>query len=117
MLNGDIQLLKAKLEHDDIYIVVQRLKHDISILQYENKNVEKRLNEIEIESDEESDDVDSEPEYNMQESISYFKCDVCEYECQREVTIYKHKNTKHNPKSRLGPGTFWVFNICKKRQA
>ena len=66
---------------------------------------------------EESDDVDSEPEYNMQESISYFKCDVCEFECQREFTLNKHKNTTHNPKSRLGPGTFWVFNICKKRQA
>ena len=59
MLDKDIQLLKAKIEHDFISVVVERLKQDIIILQYTNDNVEKRLSDMENESDEESYDEDS----------------------------------------------------------
>ena len=59
--------------------------------------------------DKESDDVNL--ECNMQESISYFKCD---FGCQREVTLNKPKNTKHHPKSMLGPGTCGCLLFVRK---
>ena len=31
---------------------------------------------------------------------------MCDFECQNEVTLNKHRNTKHRPISKLGPGTF-----------
>ena len=64
--------------------------------------------------DKESDDIDL--EYKMQGSISYFKCDVYEFECQGEVTLNKHKNTKHHPKSRLGPGTCGYLLFVRKQK-
>ena len=59
---------------------------------------------MENKSDKESDDEDS--HYNVQETISDYKCEMCEFDCQNEVTLNKNRNAKHCPISGLGPRNF-----------
>ena len=109
MLNNEIQLLKSKIEHDGLVISVQKLKDDINILQCKNKDLEERLCEIEQDSDDESDDskiYNDETVFDHQEISSKFKCDICEFECLKKITLEKHKNTRHSELSILGPGKF-----------
>ena len=47
-----------------------------------------------------------------------FKCDQCNFTFKKQITLKKHKNTKHSqPQNRLGVGQFgYVFDVSPGKQ-
>ena len=69
MLNKEIKYLKAKIEHNDLAVLVEKLLKDIHDLQYENEYLKEGINDIEEQSEEESDE---DSQYDIQETSSLY---------------------------------------------
>ena len=69
MLNKEIQYLKAKIEHNDLAVLVEKLCKDIHDLQSENEYLKKGINDIEEQSKEESANEESQ---DIHETSSLF---------------------------------------------
>ena len=67
------------------------------------------------ESDEYKDDA--EPYYDWQEVILNGKFKLCDFKCQKQVTLAKYKTTKYIAIFKLGTRTFCCFiSICKNKK-
>ena len=82
---------------------IKELKQEISLLHTEKQNLEKRICDVEEESESESEDGTD--FVNVQEKNIKFKCEMCDIQSQKEITLVKHINTKHAVSVKLGPAS------------
>ena len=83
IMKEEIKSLKSIIEQIDIENSRKVLKQEISLLHTENKNLEKRISDIEEESEDESqDETDFD---NVQEEMTCkFKCEMCDFQSQKK---------------------------------
>lgn len=112
-MKEEITTLKSIIEQIDIENSIKVLKQEISLLHTENKNLEQRISDIEEESEDESEDETDLD--NVQEKLTCkFKCEMCDFQSQKEITLAKHINTKHAVSTKLGPETYeYNWNVIE----
>ena len=81
--------------------VISELKEDIINIKYENAKIIQNIGALEKEFDEciiEDSLSDKEEEFKecTEKEPILHKCKKCEFECEMEMALKKHRNTKHS---------------------